>query len=61
MFHTLQNILITANGAWKLGGFGFAISTEQASGDFASVPAFHYAVSVHKIRNQKKKLINLYF
>ncbi|OWM85712.1 hypothetical protein CDL15_Pgr029135 [Punica granatum] len=36
------NILITANGAWKLGGFGFAISTDQASGDLINVPAFHY-------------------
>ncbi|KAK4783642.1 hypothetical protein SAY86_008016 [Trapa natans] len=38
-----ENILITANGAWKLGGFGFAISTDQASGDSANVSAFHYA------------------
>jgi hypothetical protein len=43
--YTLQNVLITSSGAWKLGGFGFAISTDQASGDMANVPAFHYAVS----------------
>lgn len=42
---TLQNVLITSSGAWKLGGFGFAISTDQASGDMANFPAFHYAVS----------------
>lgn len=43
--HTLQNVLITSSGAWKLGGFGFAISTDQTSGDMASGQAFHYAVS----------------
>lgn len=35
-----ESILITASGAWKLGGFGFAIPTDQASGDSQ---AFHYA------------------
>ncbi|KAE8666530.1 hypothetical protein F3Y22_tig00112498pilonHSYRG00308 [Hibiscus syriacus] len=34
-----ENVLITSHGAWKLGGFGFSISKDQAS----SVPAFHYA------------------
>ncbi|XP_058196030.1 SCY1-like protein 2 A [Rhododendron vialii] len=37
-----ENVLITLSGAWKLGGFGFAISTDQ-SGDFASTQAFHYS------------------
>ncbi|GER27609.1 kinase family protein [Striga asiatica] len=37
-----ETVLITANGAWKLGGFGFAISTDQAN-DSASMQAFHYA------------------
>lgn len=38
-----ENVLITSSGAWKLGGFGFAISTDQTSGDMANVQAFHYA------------------
>ncbi|OMO51547.1 hypothetical protein CCACVL1_29723 [Corchorus capsularis] len=38
-----ENILITSNGAWKLGGFSFAITTDQASSDLANVQAFHYA------------------
>ncbi|GAB2217242.1 hypothetical protein Droror1_Dr00000414 [Drosera rotundifolia] len=38
-----ESVLITANGSWKLGCFGFAISTDQASGDLASSQAFHYA------------------
>lgn len=42
---TLQNVLITSNGAWKLAGFGFAIPADQSSGDVASMQAFHYAVS----------------
>ncbi|XVF37320.1 hypothetical protein REPUB_Repub19eG0135600 [Reevesia pubescens] len=37
-----ENVLITSSGAWKLGGFGFAIPTDQASSDLANVPAFHY-------------------
>ncbi|KAH7841529.1 hypothetical protein Vadar_031122 [Vaccinium darrowii] len=37
-----ENVLVTLSGAWKLGGFGFAISTDQ-SGDFTSTQAFHYA------------------
>lgn len=41
----LQTVLITSNGAWKLGGFGFAITTDQASSDSANVQSFHYAVS----------------
>ncbi|XP_057793752.1 SCY1-like protein 2 A [Salvia miltiorrhiza] len=38
-----ETILITSNGAWKLGGFGFAISADQSSNDSASVQPFHYA------------------
>ncbi|XVF63449.1 hypothetical protein PTKIN_Ptkin09bG0087800 [Pterospermum kingtungense] len=38
-----ENVLITSSGAWKLGGFGFAISTDQTSGDLANAQAFHYA------------------
>ncbi|XP_059449975.1 SCY1-like protein 2 A [Corylus avellana] len=38
-----ENVLITSSGAWKLGGFGFAISTDQISGDMANVQTFHYA------------------
>lgn len=41
----MQNVFITSNGAWKLGGFGFAISVDQATGDMANVSAFNYAVS----------------
>ncbi|KAI4388732.1 hypothetical protein MLD38_001037 [Melastoma candidum] len=38
-----ENVLITSSGAWKLGGFGFAMSVDQASGESASVQAFHYS------------------
>lgn len=38
-----ETILITSNGAWKLSGFGFAITTDQASSDSANVHSFHYA------------------
>ncbi|KAH7519741.1 hypothetical protein FEM48_Zijuj08G0069400 [Ziziphus jujuba var. spinosa] len=38
-----MNVLITSSGAWKLGGFGFAISVDSNSGDMANVQAFHYA------------------
>ncbi|KAG6388921.1 hypothetical protein SASPL_150357 [Salvia splendens] len=38
-----ETILITSNGAWKLGGFGFSIAADQSSSDSASVQAFHYA------------------
>ena len=36
-------MLTISSGAWKLSGFGFAISSYQASDDLANVPAFHYA------------------
>ncbi|KAL6210161.1 hypothetical protein ACLB2K_021098 [Fragaria x ananassa] len=38
-----ENVFITSSGAWKLGGFGFAISTDQSSGNMANVQEFHYA------------------
>ncbi|KAK9748953.1 hypothetical protein RND81_02G092400 [Saponaria officinalis] len=38
-----ESILITASGAWKLGGFGFAISSDQAAGGSSNVQAFHYS------------------
>lgn len=37
-----ESVLITANGAWKLGGFGFAITADQAASG-SNVQAFHYA------------------
>ncbi|KAK6937961.1 Protein kinase domain [Dillenia turbinata] len=36
-------VLITSRGAWKLGGFGFAVSADRTSGDAAHMHAFHYA------------------
>lgn len=41
----LQNVLITSSGAWKLGGFGFAVAVDSNTGDMSNVQAFHYAVS----------------
>ncbi|KAK7313970.1 hypothetical protein VNO77_39177 [Canavalia gladiata] len=38
-----ENILITLSGAWKLAGFGFAISATRTSGDSSNLPSFHYA------------------
>ncbi|PON95167.1 Phosphorylase kinase, gamma catalytic subunit [Trema orientale] len=38
-----ENVLITSSGAWKLAGFGFAISTDNTTGDAANSQAFHYA------------------
>lgn len=38
-----ENILITSTGAWKFGGFSFAISADPSSGDSANAQAFHYA------------------
>ncbi|XP_015058341.1 SCY1-like protein 2 [Solanum pennellii] len=37
-----ETILITSNGAWKLGGFGFTISVDQAA-DLSNIQAFHYS------------------
>ncbi|XP_022861514.1 SCY1-like protein 2 isoform X2 [Olea europaea var. sylvestris] len=38
-----EAVLITSNGAWKLGGFGFAISIDQSSNYSANVQSFHFA------------------
>ncbi|EPS68984.1 hypothetical protein M569_05783, partial [Genlisea aurea] len=38
-----ETVLITSNGAWKLGGFSFAISTDQSPDDSFNEHAFHYA------------------
>ncbi|KAA8528038.1 hypothetical protein F0562_035093 [Nyssa sinensis] len=38
-----ETVLITLSGAWKLGGFGFAISADQSSGDLSNAQSFHYA------------------
>ncbi|CAA6672931.1 unnamed protein product [Spirodela intermedia] len=37
-----EAVFITSTGAWKLGGFGFAVSIEQASGDSNGLAPFHY-------------------
>ncbi|XP_020238273.1 SCY1-like protein 2 [Cajanus cajan] len=37
-----ENILITLSGAWKLAGFGFAISS-QTPGDSSNLQPFHYS------------------
>ncbi|XP_020272461.1 SCY1-like protein 2 isoform X2 [Asparagus officinalis] len=37
-----MTVFITSGGAWKLGGFGFAISIDQASSGSISMPPFHY-------------------
>lgn len=42
----LQTVFITSSGAWKLGGFGFAIPADQTSSDPTNVQPFHYAVSL---------------
>lgn len=59
-FYLLQNILITSNGAWKLGGFGFAISTDQAISDSSNVLAFHYAVSDFSQIKNKSMVLDYY-
>eukprot|EP00268_Persea_americana_P033188 TRINITY_DN3292_c0_g1_i2.p1 TRINITY_DN3292_c0_g1~~TRINITY_DN3292_c0_g1_i2.p1 ORF type:complete len:942 (+),score=161.02 TRINITY_DN3292_c0_g1_i2:246-3071(+) len=38
-----ETVFITSSGAWKLGGFGFAISADQASGDLSNGQPFHYS------------------
>ncbi|KAJ4713856.1 ARM repeat kinase family protein [Melia azedarach] len=48
-----ENVLITSNGAWKLGGFGFAISTDQPMSDSQ---AFHYAV-FSEFRNMMSRIL----
>lgn len=36
-----ESVFITSSGAWKLGGFGFAVPADQ-TGDMSSVQPFHY-------------------
>lgn len=38
-----ETVFITSTGAWKLGGFGFAISADQTAGDSSNVQPFHYS------------------
>lgn len=59
--YVLQNILITLSGAWKLAGFGFAVSATQTSGDSSNLQPFHYAVSgtINKININFVHLISL--
>uniref|UniRef100_A0A7N0ZZD7 Protein kinase domain-containing protein n=1 Tax=Kalanchoe fedtschenkoi TaxID=63787 RepID=A0A7N0ZZD7_KALFE len=38
-----ENTLITSSGAWKLAGFGFAISSDQTSNDLSNGQAFHFS------------------
>ncbi|KAL5073385.1 hypothetical protein RYX36_012369 [Vicia faba] len=38
-----ENVFITMSGAWKLGGFGFAIPASQNAGELSNQQAFHYA------------------
>ncbi|KAM7511485.1 hypothetical protein LguiB_010360 [Lonicera macranthoides] len=38
-----ETVLITSNGAWKLCGFGFAVSADPSSTDLPNAQAFHYA------------------
>ncbi|KAF6176077.1 hypothetical protein GIB67_000171 [Kingdonia uniflora] len=38
-----ESVFITSSGAWKLGGFSFAISADQSSGDLNSAQPFHYS------------------
>ncbi|XP_027098466.1 uncharacterized protein [Coffea arabica] len=45
---TLSTILITSNGACKLGAFGFT-PTGHSSSDSANVQAFHYAYIISAI------------
>lgn len=37
-----ETVFITSSGAWKLGGFGFAIAADQVSGDTSTFQAFHF-------------------
>uniref|UniRef100_A0A0E0JL67 Protein kinase domain-containing protein n=1 Tax=Oryza punctata TaxID=4537 RepID=A0A0E0JL67_ORYPU len=38
-----ETVFITSNGSWKLGGFGFALSVDQATGSLTSTQQFHYS------------------
>ena len=57
--YILQNVLITSSGAWKLAGFGFAISTDNTTGDTANSQAFHYAVSGISLKSMRRWIFNL--
>lgn len=37
-----ETVLITSAGAWKLAGFGFAVSIDQVTTDMPVGPAYHY-------------------
>jgi hypothetical protein len=45
----MKTVFITSSGAWKLSGFGFAIATDQVSGDTSTFQAFHFPVSTFLI------------
>ncbi|KAL6615583.1 hypothetical protein ACP70R_037853 [Stipagrostis hirtigluma subsp. patula] len=36
-------VFITSSGSWKLGGFGFALSVDHATGGLTSTQQFHYS------------------
>nr|XP_043636209.1 SCY1-like protein 2 [Erigeron canadensis] len=38
-----EAVLINSSGAWKLGGFSFAVSADQSSTDSSTVQPFHYS------------------
>ncbi|CAO2176722.1 unnamed protein product [Urochloa humidicola] len=38
-----ETVFITSSGSWKLGGFGFALSVDQATGGLTSSQQFHYS------------------
>lgn len=38
-----EAVLINSSGAWKLGGFSFTVSADQAATDLSTVQPFHYA------------------
>lgn len=46
---SLQNVLITSAGSWKLAGFGFAISAAQA-GNLDNMQSFHYSVRLLNLK-----------
>ncbi|KAK3161288.1 hypothetical protein QOZ80_1BG0075190 [Eleusine coracana subsp. coracana] len=38
-----ETVFITSSGSWKLGGFGFAVSADQATRGLTSTQQFHYS------------------
>ncbi|KAJ1284318.1 hypothetical protein BS78_03G195000 [Paspalum vaginatum] len=38
-----ETVFITSSGSWKLGGFGFALPVDQATGGLTSSQQFHYS------------------